>query len=214
MAELGNFILNQSSLGYVAPEINIERIISSDLLVSDLKNENNLITLNTKDSICIANIDIRLDELLQSLLIPNNIRKGVTILGVAGTYEGQPDTGAFVVTYISSLDQVSWTSINNATYNIYYQRNTIDTFPNTTGTSVISNISNTYLSINPPSSTTTNYYYWYGVSYIVDGVESDIIHVRSSSFIELTINNRASGRSGPSGACRRRRFPSRRGQDV
>ena len=81
MAELGNFILNQSSLGYVAPEINIERIISSDLLVSDLKNENNLITLNTKDSICIANIDIRLDELLQSLLIPNNIRKGITILG-------------------------------------------------------------------------------------------------------------------------------------
>lgn len=52
------------------------------------------IKLLTKNKYCIEDIEINLDENSDFYLIPSNIRKGITILGVVGDlHEG---TGALV----------------------------------------------------------------------------------------------------------------------
>ena len=157
---------------------NIERIISSDILASNLRVDNNLLTLTTGHSICPADIDIILDSSIMEVLKPEYIRSGVTILGITGTYAGEPDIDPTVleVALNTSSNILSWPNMgDNVTYNIYYQRATSNTFPNSTTTLVSSDISVTNITVAPPSDTSNNYYYWYGVSYTKDDAPSVIV---------------------------------------
>lgn len=77
----------------------------------------NLITLNTQNKYVGANISIRGD----ANLIPGNIKNGVSIFGVNGTYTGSQNTIPYVIGSIKSLSPAGIIYYNTTdNYNVFY----------------------------------------------------------------------------------------------
>lgn len=77
----------------------------------------NLITLNTQNKYVGANISIRGD----ANLIPGNIKNGVSIFGVNGTYTGSQNPIPYVIGSIKSLSPAGIIYYNTTdNYNVFY----------------------------------------------------------------------------------------------
>lgn len=77
----------------------------------------NLITLKTQNKYVGANISIRGD----ANLIPGNIKNGVSIFGVNGTYTGSQNTIPYVIGSIKSLSPAGIIYYNTTdNYNVFY----------------------------------------------------------------------------------------------
>lgn len=84
---------------------NIVKILNN-LSVADLNTNNLLIKLATEGTLCLSNIEVQLSDEIKSVLIPENIKEGVTILGVTGTCL---PTNNFILTFVYPLSGITET---------------------------------------------------------------------------------------------------------